>query len=372
MAKKGKYKLLSYVVENNLIFYKSLNKVKKYVAFSLFETLNGKFIISLLNKALDYELIDYFSIQIKPNENKKLIILLKFEGINKEEIIRRVKYLYEKLSNESSECLMLTADILERAFLEILVKDIKRPYTIKRKKDLLTLSSEKDSTSLNLFEVDIKKIKNKNTFISNFLKLCVNLERNGYLIFNFKKNTLSQIASIYYVDLTDNTTSSEKFKIEINNFYDCQLLKKCNLDPTKVFLILWRLDISNQLVSGEEVMKLFTIEQQFDFEDLASFYSRLEIKLFENNIKFTKIKEDLLLIEDKSLFYWTDNLTFEILSKMLEKYYSRFNICILILNETDYNQIIELEYAKSLKRLKILNVNDFLSLDLKSFKNVQV
>ena len=37
MGKKGKYKLLSYLVDEHLIFYKNLINPKKFIAFSFLE-----------------------------------------------------------------------------------------------------------------------------------------------------------------------------------------------------------------------------------------------------------------------------------------------------------------------------------------------
>ncbi|MFW9828855.1 MAG: hypothetical protein ACFFEY_14785, partial [Candidatus Thorarchaeota archaeon] len=71
MVKKGKYKLFSYIIEKNLIFYKSLKKSNKIIAFALFEYFSFKSIKEILNDFLRKRIIHYFSIQINTNEEDR-------------------------------------------------------------------------------------------------------------------------------------------------------------------------------------------------------------------------------------------------------------------------------------------------------------
>ena len=60
MVKKGKFKLLSYVIEDQLIFYKSLNKNKKILAFSIIEAESFFPLLQILSDFLRKRFIKYF------------------------------------------------------------------------------------------------------------------------------------------------------------------------------------------------------------------------------------------------------------------------------------------------------------------------
>ncbi|MFX1339923.1 MAG: hypothetical protein ACFFDK_15030, partial [Promethearchaeota archaeon] len=61
MVKKGKFKLLSYVIEDQLIFYKSLNRNKKILAFSIIEVESFFPLLQILKDYLEKRILKYFS-----------------------------------------------------------------------------------------------------------------------------------------------------------------------------------------------------------------------------------------------------------------------------------------------------------------------
>ena len=68
MVKKGKYRLFSYLLENHLIYYKSLKLNNKLIAFALIEYSNFKSVEPILDALLRNRVIKYYSIQIEINE----------------------------------------------------------------------------------------------------------------------------------------------------------------------------------------------------------------------------------------------------------------------------------------------------------------
>jgi hypothetical protein len=78
MPKKGKYQLLSYLVNRYLIFYKSLNRNKKIVAFAMFEANSLNKTIPILNEFLKKRFIQSYSIQLNTLQEKKKSLLPTF------------------------------------------------------------------------------------------------------------------------------------------------------------------------------------------------------------------------------------------------------------------------------------------------------
>ncbi len=52
MVKKGKYKLFSYLIENSLIYYKSIRENNKVISFAILESQNYKPIDYMLDDLL--------------------------------------------------------------------------------------------------------------------------------------------------------------------------------------------------------------------------------------------------------------------------------------------------------------------------------
>ena len=76
MIRKGKFKLFSYIVEDFLIFYKSINRNKKIISFSILESEDFFPLITILNNFLKQRFLNYYSIQISTTKrNKKLFFL---------------------------------------------------------------------------------------------------------------------------------------------------------------------------------------------------------------------------------------------------------------------------------------------------------
>ena len=79
MVRKGKFKLFSYIVDDYIIFYKSSNKIKKYIAFSILICEEYNSLIPVLNKFLIQRFLNYYTIQININSRNKKVILLNIE-----------------------------------------------------------------------------------------------------------------------------------------------------------------------------------------------------------------------------------------------------------------------------------------------------
>jgi hypothetical protein len=92
MRRKGKFKLFSYLVDDFLIYYKSFNKNKKIIAFSIIE--DGPFspIFLILKHFLNLRFLEYFSFQIHNHEN--FLFILCFEDYSPSKILRYFNIIY--------------------------------------------------------------------------------------------------------------------------------------------------------------------------------------------------------------------------------------------------------------------------------------
>ena len=180
MVKKGKFKLLSYVIEDQLIFYKSLNKNKKILAFSIIEAESFFPLLQILSDFLRKRFIKYFSIQLKIHEENKKIFLLNFEEINKNEINKLYNLIYQKVNNNKNQLTFLKKASLEKMFLNIFNKKNTSNLSISKSQDSILIKNHKFSTVYNFYTLNLNRVQTKSSFIHNFVNLASSFNINGY------------------------------------------------------------------------------------------------------------------------------------------------------------------------------------------------
>ena len=89
ISKTAKFPILEYILDDNLIIYKSHGRLKKIKAFYIIETSDYQNLIPTLNKFLINGLVNYYSIQIN-------ISLIKDTTFN---IILNVEDDYTEINN---------------------------------------------------------------------------------------------------------------------------------------------------------------------------------------------------------------------------------------------------------------------------------
>lgn len=371
MVKKGKFNLLSYVIEDHLVFYKSLNKNKKILAFSIIEAESFYPLLQYLNEFLIKRFIKYFSIQLKVNEENKKIFLISFEEINKDEIIKLFNLVYQKINNIKNYLTFLTKESLEKKFLSIFNTNITSRLSISKSHDSILIKNHKFSTVYNFYTLNLDGVQTKFSFIPNFLNLACSFNIDGYLIINFKTILNDEInIAIYFVEINEGIDLNEKIDDKINNFYNYNLLIKQELELKRFFNYLWRYEIFNNNVLHKEFSELFYTADQYDFQNFANFSSQFETNLVKNNIEFTRLNKNLLLIEQRVLFYSSPFLDSKLILKILERYFSKFFIYILILDDKEYDKLLKINKIQLLENVEILNSKKFSKLNLKVFKDL--
>ena len=369
MTKKGKFKLLSYINEDFLIFYASLNRNKKILAFSIIEARDFYPLISILNGFLNKGFLSYYSMQIDIKNFKKKIYVLNFEDYKKERIIKIFNIIYQKIKKKKITIQFLKNKRLEKKFLNLLIKNSDSKISLLKKNGSIVIKENKKSSNLNFYNIDFSNHIIKSTFITNFSKLSKNFDRKGNLIFNIKKNFSGNlITAIYYLDISNNHKSKVNFENEVNNFYNHYILRKQKIGLRDFYRILWRYKISDKFYLFNEISELFLKEYQYNLQDLSKFNRQFEYNLLKNQIKFKRLNKNLLFIEQGVLFLSTTHLDADLILRILKKYCLKYFIYILIFNESDFNELLKIENINMMENIKIMSPKEFFNLNYDVFK----
>ncbi|MFX1418486.1 MAG: hypothetical protein ACFE9N_06160 [Promethearchaeota archaeon] len=369
MTKKGKYKLLSYLVENQLIYYKSLTRNGKIIAFALLQSLNFESIETFLNDFLINRIIQYYAIQIDTAEKGKIILLLNFEEYKKEGIIKAFNLIKQNLGESQIKTNFLKNQILEKKFLANLSQSINFNTSITKYSDSILISADKNSKILHFFSIDLNLLEKKKSFIFNFSNLIASLGKKGCLIFNFILDCNGNIKfSPYFV--LESEINEKSFDIEsiINEFFHCNLVKREGIEVQKIFNYVWRLGIKDTCFYLKDYYELFNATQLASSSDFLEINELFENNLIENQIEYMRLNKNILFIEQSSIFLILENLNSDYIHRIIEKYYPKYSIYILILGDAGYKEIQEIEYANLIENIKIINPKEIKNFNYEEFK----
>ncbi len=371
MVKKGKYKLFSYLIENHLIYYKSLSKNDKIIAFAMLEDLNLNSIESIFNDFLRKRIIQYYSIQIDIYEKSKKLLLLNFEDDTKEGIIKAFNIVQQKMIETHIPFKFLKEKFLEERFLTIIFEKINSNTSITKSSESILISSEKESKIFNFYSIDLDLIKKKGVFISNFSNLIKNLGKKGHLIFHFRIDYNDNIElTSYLVEICEINENISNIDKTINNFFHCNLIKKQDLKIKAIFNLLWRLGIIDTFFLLNDFYDLFYNIKHPYLLELAQMNELLEQNLLTNQIEYLRLNENLFFIEQNFLFLILQNLDLNYIHRIIEKYYPKYVIYILILNDLGYEKLLEMESIKLIENIKIINPVGIQKFNYEEFKRM--
>ncbi len=370
MGKKGKYGLLSYLVDEHLIFYKNLINPKKFIAFTFIEVKKFYPLISILSKFLIEKYIKYFSIQLNTRDKNKKIVVINFEDIEKDRITKSFNIVYETLNKEGILIKFLRNNDLEKEFLAILLNGFESNIHISKNSDSILIKDNKNPRRLHFYRINLERIDEKTSFIYCFLNIINNYNRTGFLIFHIKVDFSDNIKILsYFVEeskLYEDVNSIEK---NINLFFNIALLEKLKINIKDLFKFLWRLEISDNFYLLEDLKDLFLSEDQNTLSELMSFNSKFELNLLNNQIEFKRLSKNLIFIEQWCIFLVLTLLDSNLIRKIIEHYHSKYFIYILILNEKEYDKLLEIKEIKLLKKIKIMHPDEFSTFNFKTLKN---
>lgn len=371
MIQKGKFRLFSFLVEQYLIYYKSLNKNNKIVAFSIFKINKLLKIIPLLNDFLLNHFLYYYSLQISiPNKRTKSIILA-FVDNDRSKIDKSFNLIFQRIQECDESVKFLKNHKLERHFLHILSNKTDIDLNSMQMKDSLILKHDEKLQVLKCYEIDCSYIKNEKITIHNLLKALSNFNQKGFLIFNIKapKNGIL-VLNAYFVEIKSEI-DNHTFEIEneLNLLFHCEILNKKIIRVNQLYCILWRSSFAEVFYNLDKNSDIFLSLSQFNFHNFSKFSGQFEKILNLNIVEYHRLKPNLFFIEEKVLFLILEFYDPVEIKRILEKFFSKYFIFILILNTEEYNKLTKSNEISLMDNIKTLNSREFTMFDLKTLKN---
>jgi hypothetical protein len=371
MVRKGKFKLFSYIVDDFLIFYKSINRNKKIISFSILESEDFFPLISILNNFLKQRFLTYYSIQISTTIRNKKLFFLNFEDKRKDGIIKIFNLIYQKLNPFKKKLQFLVKDQLETTFLNIIFKNFSSNINGLKVAESLLIKDEEGSRYIDIYDINLNNIDEKNIFFLNFINLLTKLNRNGHLIINFRRSLDDSIQfSTSFIDVRKELKDLISFELKLKEFFNYDIIKRKKIGFNKIFLLLWRDGSSDYFYEFNNYSDLFLGSKNFsDFKNITKFNIQFEHNLVNREIKFKRLNQNLLFINEHILFYTAPNLDYKVILTILKRYYSKYFLYFLILNEYEYSKLLEINGIIMLDNVKLLSLNEFSHFNFNVFKN---
>lgn len=374
MARKGKFKLFSFLIEQHLIYYKSINKHNKLVAFSVLEINDLLKIVPLLNDFLLKKFLFYYSVQINVPKNRRKRIILAFVESDKLKIDKFFNLIFQKIREYDRSFKFLENHNLEKQFFHILFNKIDNKINTLKIDESLILKQGENLQFLRCYEINCDFMINGTVSLHNLLKALSNFNQKGYLIFHIKVLTSGVIVSnAYFIDKKhENDHSSVDIEEEINSLFNCDIFKKSILYINHLSSILWRANFSEVFYDINKDSDIFLSLSKYNFQDLSKFSVQFNKSLRLNQIAFHQLKPNLYFIEEKVLFLILDLYNPVEISKILEQFFSKYYIIILILDMDEYNKLIQSNEIRLLDNIETLNLKDFIRFNMNNLKNEYV
>ena len=364
MTKKGKFKFTSFLVEDHLIFFKS-NK-NTLVAFTVLYSSNHKKILPILIKMLEKRYFEYFSWQIMVDKVKKDLFIINFKDV-KAGIIKAHNLMKQELKDLNFNNYFLEKDTLKSTFFEILSHEFNSKLSMNKSKSKAIIIQNPDQYRiLSIYELNLNFFAEQENLLENFMIYLRDLGKKFLVYFNFCIDRYNLIAN-YGILITILNQKSEKIDLDeqANKFFQHPLLNKLNIKLKQAMYLLWRTTFPSTKFFYRN-SKIF-LDQGINYE-LNSIVNDLAIKFDENMINYHQINDQILFIENHILFILIGKLDLEMLSDLLEKYYSKYKLMILFLNEDIYDEIMKVEKITKLQDLSVLRMSDFIGINYNIFK----
>jgi len=374
MVRKGKFKLFSFLIEKHLIYYKSLNKNNKLVAFSILEINNLLKILPTLNDFLLNNFLFSYSVQIKVPKNRRKTILLTFIGNDKSRIDKFFNLIMQKIRENDKSIKFLKNHNLKRQYFHILSDKINNDINTLKLGDSLILKQGDNVQFLHFYEINCGLMQNEKVSLHNLLKALNNFNQKGYLIFNIKAiNSENIVSNAYFIDIRyEKDRKSLDIEEEVNSLFKCELFKKSVINLNRLYCILWRANLSENFYDLTPDADIFLSLSQFNFQNLSKFNIQFDKALCLNQIEFHTLKPNLFFIEDKILFLIQKVYNPIEISRILEKFLSKYYIFILILNMDEYKKLIQSNNIRLMENIKTLNFKEFIKFNISNMKNEYV
>ncbi|GAG91509.1 unnamed protein product [marine sediment metagenome] len=184
------------------------------------------------------------------------------------------------------------------------------------------------------------------------------------------KKVLLIVLNAYFIDIRyEKDRKSLDIEEEINSLFKCELFKKSVINLNRLYCILWRANLSEIFYNLTQDADIFLSLSQYNFQNLSKFSIQFDKALCLNQIEFQTLKPNLFFIEDKILFLIQKVYNPIEISRILEKFLSKYYIFILILNMDEYKKLIQSNNIRLMENIKTLNYKEFIKFNISNMKN---
>lgn len=352
--KEGKFSLSDYYIEKSLIFFESI-RGKKIIAYSIIKITSVAPIIEELLELKRNETIDYFAIQIsiKKDSIEKYLIIC-FSSYDKNNILHSYTSAFLNVSKFGAVS-VLDKGKLKHCFFEVGFNSLDSEAHLLKATDSIIIENKRMFNLLDFYSLNLSEIENKAVFIHNFSNLIKKVNRKGFLIFTFKDN----ISGIF-INIQHKLENQFNLENEINMFFEDDIINAYKLEIRDLYKILLRMPIdSDEHLRYEDVKALFDTREKKAIPTVEMFNRIIEEALSSKSISFHRLNKSLLLIKDKILFITSNKTNFKFLGKIFKKYYPKYEIYIIILDDQEYEKLVAKKKLRKLENVKLFNYELF-------------
>ncbi|MHA1438522.1 MAG: hypothetical protein ACTSPD_13185 [Promethearchaeota archaeon] len=115
--------------------------------------------------------------------------------------------------------------------------------------------------------------------------------------------------------------------------------------------------------------ELFKSIENNNFKNIYEFNLKLENILMKNHLKFKRINKNIFFIDDSYLFLVFQIIDYKLILEIFKKYYLKYSIIILILNEKEYLKLKKIKQIEQLNGVKVFSIKDFFNIGLELILN---
>ena len=189
------------------------------------------------------------------------------------------------------------------------------------------------------------------------------------MIFNFKINRDNKIIFFpFSLEFQKKGTDNLILDYEINSFLDNKILEKKKLNIDDIGSLIWRLPIDNEYFYLLDHIETFYLDKRYSPNNFSKTILQIKDDLEAKAIKSFRINNEMLLINENTLCILIQTINLKSLKKIIERFYSKYNIFLILFDLVEYENIIKIEELVSLEKIKILNKNQFFELNINIFR----
>jgi len=371
VSKKGKFRILSYLIDKSLIYYKSINKEKTILAFALFK-LSGYYPADIiLQDFLKRGLIIFYSIEINIIKPDEILYLLCIKSDNKGEIFKIFNSISYKLNQVDQSIHFFKDESLEKEFLKILSIDNDKNSLVSEALGSIQVKNDSTQKRLDFYVLNYDEIPEGDNLLYQFINYVGNLKRFGYLIFNFQLINDYISAEIYFIEFIEDLKSQiSNLEFVVNEFFGIDLLCKLKLEIKGIFSPLFRYRLMKNNYASQDISKIQNLEYFYNYKYLLSFTDEFRELLEANSLEFHQFSQNLFFVEQTTLVIILATRQFKFLLNLIKKYRSKFYLLVIVLNSKGYYELMKMEKINTIPNLKIINYEEFCQFDLKTIKNI--